>query len=111
MDNLTFLENNLNKKSNISILPIPLDIGSDNEGMDTAPKHLLKFGLKEALTSNGFGISLLPEIAARKNKLWGEGETKNTFRVISEIVTKTIQTVTQEIKAGNKVLALGAGGG
>ncbi|OGE83908.1 MAG: hypothetical protein A3B10_02160 [Candidatus Doudnabacteria bacterium RIFCSPLOWO2_01_FULL_44_21] len=106
MDHLTFLENRPIKK-NISILPIPLDIGSENEGMDSAPKYLLKFGLKEALMSAGFNVTVLPEIVARKKRLWGEGKTKNTLDAISKVAKSTIEVVRQEVSSGNNVLTLG----
>lgn len=107
MDNLCLLEDKA-AKNNISILPIPLDIGSDNHGMDLAPEYLLKHGLKNALTTAGFNVKVLPEIIASKEKLWrGKSNNQDIFGAILKIATATGQQVKQEIKSGNKVLALG----
>lgn len=92
MDNLTFLENNVAGKK-ISILPIPLNVGSENSYVAGAPQYLFKLGLKEALESAGFQINILPEIPDLKN--------------ISDIASETIKIVKEEISQKNKVLAIG----
>lgn len=107
MDNLQFLENK-STKVNISILPIPLDIGSDNTGMSEAPGYLLKLGLTDALQSAGFGVKVFTEIPASKKKLWARmPKNPDIFEAILKIAASTARLVKQEIRAGNKVLALG----
>ena len=92
MDNLTFLEGGALNKT-VSVLPIPLSIGSDDHDTANAPKYLLKLGLKEALESSGLKINILKEVSISK-------DVSNTFSDINKIVK-------EEILKSNKVLAIG----
>lgn len=107
MDNLSYLENKISGKK-ISILSIPLDIGSDNSDMADAPKYLLKLGLKEALESAGFQTNVLPEILASKKSFWKNNKAKeDNLTDISSIVSGVNKIVKKEILQKNKVLAIG----
>ncbi|MDO8505965.1 MAG: arginase [bacterium] len=107
MDNLTFLENKIHGGT-ISILSIPLDIGSDNSDMADAPKYLLKLGLKKALESAGFKINILPELPVSKKSFWKTNKTRdNNLNDISDIVSRANKIVKKEILQKNKVLAIG----
>lgn len=108
MDNLSFLENKISVNESISVLSIPLDIGSDNSDMNAAPKYLLKLGLQNALESIGFKVNILQEIqASQKRGFEGNRKKEDNFKKILEIVIDINRKVKAEILAGNKVLALG----
>ncbi len=107
MDNLNFLENKVSGKK-ISILSIPIDIGSENSDMADASKYLLKLGLKEALESSGFKVDVLPEILASKKSFWGSNKIKeDNLKDISKIVSDVNKIVKKEVSQKNKVLAIG----
>ncbi|MDB5204720.1 MAG: hypothetical protein JWP09_748 [Candidatus Taylorbacteria bacterium] len=107
MDSLSFLENKISSKK-ISILSIPLNIGSDNSDMADAPKYLLKLGLKEALESAGFQTNVLPELAASKKSFWKNNKTKeDNLSDILDIVSDANKIVKKEILEKNKVLSIG----
>ena len=107
MDNLSHLENKTTD-GKISIISIPLDIGSDNTDMADAPEYFLKLGLKEALESAGFEVGVLPQVPASKRSLSGHARTKeDDLKDIIEIASDTNKIVRQEILAKNRVLAIG----
>ncbi len=107
MDNLSFLENKISD-GKISILSIPLDIGSDNTDMADAPEYFLELGLKEALESVGFETTILPEISGSKNSAGENKKTKeDDLNDIIEISRKVNEIVKEEVSKQNKVLAIG----
>ncbi len=107
MNNLIFLEGSKSNKK-ISILSIPLDIGSDNSEMAVAPKYLLKLGLKESLESAGFNVAVLPEVSASKKSFWGKNKTKeDNLPDIYKVVLDVNKIVKEEVLAKNKIVAIG----
>jgi len=98
MDNLSFLENGSLNRKRISILPIPIDIGSGNPGVKDTPGYFFKLGLCPALNSVGIKSGVLPEIPATREK----GPVD-----ISRALKEIIQTVRGEIIKKNRVLAIG----
>lgn len=107
MDNLSYLEQSVPNKK-LSIVSIPLDIGSDNSDMAAAPKYLLSLGLESALQSAGFETALLPEIKASKKSFWRHSQSKeDVLSDISTIALETNDVTKKEILAGRGVVALG----
>jgi arginase len=92
MDNLSFLENQPAKKE-ISILPIPLSLGSDDADTANAPKYLLNLGLQKALESSGLKIKVLGDISIAKD--------------VADIFSNIDKVVREEVLKNNKVLAIG----
>ncbi len=99
MDKLKLLENQKVVGQTLAVLPIPLNFGSDNAGMDIAYDYLVKAGLDQALIQTGFTLKTLPPASVN--------QTDNIFGSISQTVQEVKDTVKQEIQAGNKLLAVG----
>ncbi len=107
MDNLNFLKNKVTNKK-ISIISIPLNIGSDNSDMSDAPKYLFKLGLEKALKSAGFEIEVLPELLAPKNSFKNNNKRKEeNLKNILKVVSKAKRIVKHKISEKNKILAIG----
>ncbi len=107
MDSLGYLEGSSAQKR-ISILSVPLDIGSDNTDVAAGPKYLLGLGLQSALTSTGFTVTLLPEIAASKKSFWRPAKKKeDTLLDISTIALEVSKVVKEEVLKDSKLVTLG----
>jgi arginase len=107
-DSLAFLENTPRQET-ISILPIPLDLGSDN-GDDLAhgPQNLLDLGLSDALTVAGLKTKILPEVhASRKHLHNGHKEKNDLIDDLTGVLSGICDTVHAEIRGGNVVVTLG----
>ena len=87
-------------------MPIPLDIGSDNTNMSTAPKYLLKLGLQNVLENNGFKVSVLPQIYTPK-KSSAKMTKDQALKEILKVIKDSNKAVKGEILKGNKVLSIG----
>ncbi len=103
MSSLSLLENKLLNK-NISVLPIPLNLGSDNSDTNNAPQYLLDSGLTSALSSLGMRVTKLPAIKIKKIHSTGKEERFQEVVKISEVVREIVKT---EIDKGQTILALG----
>lgn len=98
MDTIQFLENKTAQKK-ISIISIPLDIGSDNKGMNQAPEYLLKSGLVAVLENGNHQAKVLPALRL--------GKMKDKVSAIFKVAKDANRLVSQQILAGRKVLAIG----
>jgi arginase len=54
-DSLSLYEQNL-QRDVVSLIEVPLELGSDARGLRAAPQYLLSRGLKEALVSSGLTV-------------------------------------------------------
>ena len=106
MDYLKFLENKTTHQK-ISILSIPLDIGSDNTDMADAPKYLFRLGLQKALQSASFKVNVLPEVPNLQKNLNKARTKKNDLNNLINIISVVNKTVKREVLAKNKMLAIG----
>ena len=107
MDNLSYLEIESSDKK-VSVLSIPLDIGSDNSDMADAPKYLLKLGLEQLLKSAGLDVAILSEVAASRKSFWKSNKTKDdNLGDISKIISDIKKVVKEKISEKNNIVAIG----
>lgn len=103
MDYLSYTEQRPPGK-HISILPIPLSLGSDYDDTEGAPEYLLGLGLDSALSSLGFGTDLLSTISVpTKNS----SNKSDYFQDISLTTINIRETVKRTIDSKRVLLALG----
>ena len=107
-DRLSFLEHTPRRET-ISIVPIPLDLGSDN-GDDIAggPGYLLDLGLESALEGAGLNTRLLPEnFASKKHLKNGHKGKHDLIDDLTKVLAVIRDVVHGEVAKGNLVVSLG----
>ncbi len=107
LDHLTFLENPQLYDS-VAILGVPLDLGKDNAGTDSAPDHLRQHRLVEILTSLGLTVNDLGNIPCetRTTARMGDKRVKYLSAIVSA-ATSVANLTHREIKSGKKSICLG----
>lgn len=106
-DNLSFLENGPTKQA-VSVISIPLDVGKDNTGTDGGAKYLRENGLLTMLKSIGVSFADKGVIACPSRDELPMGDPRAKYvEAIAAIAQQTAVAVEIEVKAGNKVIALG----
>ncbi len=105
-DQLSFYETE-NAADAVSILSIPLELGSDERGLADAPRYLHEHGLEKMLEHLGREIAQSVTIAApRPRGVVSAGTMKNIGEIVS--VAKRSRVVAQKAaQRGDTVLALG----
>ncbi|MFH1186923.1 MAG: arginase [Candidatus Levyibacteriota bacterium] len=98
----------MKKNVKISLFGIPLDLGAENLGVDTAPKALREIGIIKKLEKSGLEIIDKGDIKvlARKGLKIGSRNLKYLDEII-RVSEKTAEKVDSAISLGNKVLAIG----
>jgi arginase len=107
INSLNFLEKN-KAETEVSFLGIPLDIGKNNSGTDSAPDFIRDAGLKKMLESVGVKYKDLGNLDCpkRENSVIGDKKVRY-LKEISETAEKIAKIVSKEISSGRKFLALG----
>ncbi len=106
-DNLSFLESTPTKQS-VSVISIPLDVGKDTTGTDGGAKYLRENGLLSMLKNIGVSFNDQGIIACPERSEVPMGDPRAKYvEAIADVAEKTAAMVEADIKAGNKVVALG----
>lgn len=105
-DNLTFYESRKEHRS-VTIVGVPLELGSDERGFGDAPTHLLKEGLEKVITDAGGENIDVQMVPCRKPlRVVSAGNTKYLDEIIATSkVSKVL--VEKAIKRNDFVVAIG----
>lgn len=106
-DSLSFFEHKALGKS-VSIIGIPLDVGKDTSGTDTAPAYLRESGMTRMLASVGIENRDLGDVPCpqREELVIGDKRAKYVDS-IATVLQGVAKTVSAEVAAGQCVVALG----
>lgn len=106
-DQLAFFEHTPIKDP-VSVLGVPLDVGKDSIGTDTAPDYLREQGLMRMLKATGILYRDLGNVACPKREDLALGDKHAKYvEPISQVLTGVAETVRQEVSAGRVMLMLG----
>jgi len=104
-DRLSFYENKLQNNS-VSIISVPLELGSDARGLAANPKYLLDRGLEKMLQSLGCAISENITISVPPESSGNSIHSKH-LEDVATTANLTHSAVGRAAKRGDFVLALG----
>lgn len=105
-DNLSFYEHEPVDRS-VSIVGVPLELGSDERGLAVAPQYLLERGLEKVITSLGAEIADVMMIPCRKpERVVSPGSAKYLNEVVAAARVSSM-VVEKAARRGDFVLTLG----
>jgi arginase len=104
-DSLSFYENRL-RHTSLSVLSIPLELGSDARGLAGAPQYLFDQGLLRMIKSLGLQVEEKKVIVSPKAPGPSIGQAKNLPQ-IAAVATKSAAAATRMGNRGDFILSLG----
>ena len=105
-DNLSFYERELQGGS-VSIVSVPIELGSDERGLAKAPRYLLDKGLEKVITSLHFDVSETKMIACPKPTYTASAGSAKYLEEIAMTARDSCAAVEKAARHGDFVLALG----
>lgn len=107
LDQFSFFENQPVKKP-ITVLGVPLDVGKDATGTDTAPQYLRQEGLTRMLQGLQVEFKDLGDVVVPKRAAIAMGDKQAKFvEPISKVLGQVAATIQKEVSAGHLTLVLG----
>jgi len=105
-DNLSFYEHEPVNQS-ISIIGVPLELGSDERGLAKAPRHLLKHGLEKVITSLGADVVDITMVPCRIPERVVSAGSAKYLEEITAAARVSCAVVERAVRRGDVVIALG----
>jgi len=105
-DNLSFYESSPNVAP-VSIVSVPLELGSDERGLAEAPAYLFGNGLEKIITSLGREIAESVTIPCTKAPRVASAGTMKHVREIASVAIRSAAATEKALRGGNAVVALG----
>ncbi len=105
-DNLSFYEQ-ASRTDSVSIVCVPIEIGSEERGHAKAPQALLDRGLEKMITSFGSEVRQIKTIPCRTPERVERFGTAKYLEEIAAIARDTAAVVEKAGKRGDTVIALG----
>jgi arginase len=105
-DNLSFYESSKSAEP-VSILSVPIELGSDERGLGAAPKYLFERGLEKMLSSIGREVTSSETVFCRKPPQVASAGTMKHVREIAAAAKRAAASVEKAARAGSAVVALG----
>lgn len=105
-DSLSFYEQAI-QSDPITLISVPLELGSDERGLAEAPKYLYEHGLEKVLASLGREISEAVIIPSPKPRLVASAGRMKYVEEIASVAKRVSEVVEKAAKRGNTVIALG----
>lgn len=105
-DNLSFYENSLNSGP-VSIVSIPIELGSDERGLSEAPRYLLDHGLMKTIASIGREVTEKHAISCPQNSPAASAGSMKHVGEIAGVARGASKIVEAALRGGNTVVALG----
>src|SRR3989344_912625 len=105
-DNLSFYERELQGGS-VSIVSVPIELGSDERGLAKAPRYLLDKGLEKVITSLHFDVSETKMITCPRPTYTASAGSAKYLEEIAMTARDSCAAVEKAARHGDFVLALG----
>src|SRR3989344_5676660 len=105
-DLLSFYEQK-NSSDSITVVSVPLELGSDERGLAETPEYLKKHGLEQMLSTIGFDIAERQTISCPKQLGAASAGTMKHVKEIATTGKRTKAVVEKSAKRGDKTLVIG----
>src|SRR3989344_4732898 len=105
-DNLSFYERELEGRS-VSIVGVPIELGSDERGHAKAPHHLLEQGLEKVIAATGSEVADIWMVPCPKPAYTASAGSAKYLEEIASVARDACVAVERAARHGDFVLALG----
>lgn len=105
-DLLSFYEQK-NSSESITVVNVPLELGSDERGLAETPEYLKKHGLEQMFAALGCEISERVNISCPKPQAVASAGTMKHVKEIAMVGKRTRMAVEKAAKRGDKTLVIG----
>ena len=105
-DNLSFYESSQSAEP-VSILSVPLELGSDERGHAATPKYLREHGLEKMLVSIGREVAHRTAIHCLVAPLTASAGAMKHGKEVASVVRRASLAAEKAARAGNTIVALG----
>jgi arginase len=91
----------------VSIVSVPIELGSDERGLAAAPEHLFSHGLEKMLASLGREVAGKSTVQCKNAARVATAGAMKHVREIADVAKRSATAVEKAARTGNTVLALG----